>query len=128
MTAHRERLRNRRRSETSEIEVAGLRYKVSVSYFDDGRLAEAFGSNHKSGNASDVAARDAGILLSFSAVRLPGRDDLPRSLAHYRRISIRRDRRRARHAGRHQPQHKDHAMKQKLTLDEHRLEDRRRPR
>ncbi len=64
MTA-RERLPNRRRSETFQIEHAGLRYTVSFSRFGDGDLAEVFISNHKRGNASDVAARDAGILLSF---------------------------------------------------------------
>ena len=38
---------------------------MTVGRFADGTLAECFISNHKSGNASDVAARDAGILLSF---------------------------------------------------------------
>jgi hypothetical protein len=64
-TAIRQRLPNRRRCQTREIEFAGLRFKVSVGYFPDGSLAEAFISNHKAGNASDVAARDAGILLSL---------------------------------------------------------------
>ena len=61
----RRHLPNRRRCETLDIEIAGLRYKVSVGYFPDGSLAECFVSNHKAGNASDVAARDAGILLSL---------------------------------------------------------------
>jgi hypothetical protein len=61
----RKRLPNRRLCQTRDIEFAGLRYKVSVGYFPDGSPAEAFISNHKAGNASDVAARDAGILLSF---------------------------------------------------------------
>jgi hypothetical protein len=38
---------------------------VTIGYFPDGTLGEVFISNHKAGNASDVAARDAGILLSF---------------------------------------------------------------
>jgi hypothetical protein len=59
------RLPNRRASETLELEYAGLRYKVTVSRFSNGSLAECFVSNHKSGNASDVAARDVGILLSL---------------------------------------------------------------
>ena len=63
--SERRRLPNRRFSETFDIEVAGLRYKATISRFDDGELAEVFISNHKAGNASDVAARDAGILLSF---------------------------------------------------------------
>ena len=61
----RRRLPNKRPSETFDIEVAGLRYKVTVGYFDDNSLAEVFVSNHKAGNASDVAARDAGILVSL---------------------------------------------------------------
>jgi hypothetical protein len=65
MSGIRQDLPNRRRSENSEIEVSGLRYKFSKSNFADGRLAEVFISNHKAGNAADVAARDAGILLSF---------------------------------------------------------------
>ena len=61
----RQRLPNRRMAATFDIEVAGLSYKVTTGYFADRSLAEVFISNHKSGNASDVAARDAGILLSF---------------------------------------------------------------
>jgi hypothetical protein len=64
MTA-REFLKNRRSSETFDVEVTGLRYKTTVSFFADGRLAEVFVSNHKSGNAADVAARDGGILVSL---------------------------------------------------------------
>jgi hypothetical protein len=64
MTARR-RLPNRRAAQSFDIEHAGLRYKVTVGYFPDGSLAECFLSNHKAGNASDVAARDAGILVSL---------------------------------------------------------------
>jgi hypothetical protein len=59
------RLQNRRKSETLDLEVAGLRYKVTVSYFPSGDLAECFISNHKAGNAADIAARDCGILISL---------------------------------------------------------------
>jgi hypothetical protein len=61
----RERLPNRRLASTFELEVAGLSYKVTAGYFADGCLAEVFVSNHKAGNASDVAARDGGILVSL---------------------------------------------------------------
>jgi hypothetical protein len=61
----RARLPNRRLAETFDIEVAGLKYKATIGRFPDGALAECFVSNHKAGNASDVAARDAGILLSL---------------------------------------------------------------
>ena len=63
--SERRRLPNRRRAETVTLEHAGLRYKVTLGYFDDGTPAEAFVCNHKAGNASDVAARDGGILLSL---------------------------------------------------------------
>jgi hypothetical protein len=49
MTAPRRRLPNRRRSTTLDIEVAGLKYKATVSCFPDGSLAELFISNHKAG-------------------------------------------------------------------------------
>jgi hypothetical protein len=45
--------------------VEGLHYKATASRFPDGQLAEVFVSNHKAGNAADVAARDAGILVSL---------------------------------------------------------------
>jgi hypothetical protein len=64
MTARR-RLANRRFSTTFDIEIAGLKYKATISRFPDGSMAELFVSNHKAGNASDVAARDAGILVSL---------------------------------------------------------------
>src|SRR5436853_7270276 len=59
----REHLANRRCAETFDIELHGLKYKVTVGRLPDGRPAEIFVSNHKAGNASDVAARDAGILV-----------------------------------------------------------------
>jgi hypothetical protein len=61
----RQRLPNRRRSETFDVEAAGLHYTATVSRFADGSVAEIFVANHKRGNASDVAARDAGILISL---------------------------------------------------------------
>jgi hypothetical protein len=65
MTARR-RLADRRASTTFALEHATLKYTVSYSRFDSGELAEVFVGNHMRGNASDVAARDAGILLSFA--------------------------------------------------------------
>jgi hypothetical protein len=61
----RERLANRRCAETFDIELHGLKYKVTVGRFPDGRPAEIFVSNHKAGNTADVAARDGGILVSL---------------------------------------------------------------
>jgi hypothetical protein len=61
----RTQLPNRRPSENFDLEFRGMKYKVTVARFSDGSPCEAFISNHKAGNASDVAARDAGILLSL---------------------------------------------------------------
>jgi hypothetical protein len=59
------RLPARRACQTFDVEHWGLRYKVTAGYFSNGSLAEIFVCNHKAGNASDVAARDAGILVSL---------------------------------------------------------------
>jgi len=61
----RTQLPNRRPSESFYLDFHGMRYKVTIGRFPDGPLRETFISNHKAGNASDVAARDAGILLSL---------------------------------------------------------------
>jgi hypothetical protein len=66
MTAGRQRLPNRRASESFTFELDGLRFTATVSRFDDGRIAELFLNNHKSGNQVDTNARDAAILLSFA--------------------------------------------------------------
>jgi hypothetical protein len=62
----RERLPNRRASETFELTVADLRYTCTVSRYSDGRIAEIFLTNHKSNSAADVGARDAAIAFSFA--------------------------------------------------------------
>jgi hypothetical protein len=64
MTA-RERLPNRRASETAELAAAGIWYTCTLSHYSDGRIAELFLSNH-SASAADVGARDAGIAFSFA--------------------------------------------------------------
>jgi hypothetical protein len=66
MTAGRQRLPNRRASESFTFELNGLRFTATVSRFDDGRIGELFLNNHKFGNQSDTNARDAAILLSFA--------------------------------------------------------------
>jgi hypothetical protein len=65
MTA-RERLPNRRASESFTFELNGLRFTATVSRFPNGRIGELFLNNHKFGNQSDTNARDAAILLSFA--------------------------------------------------------------
>jgi ribonucleoside-diphosphate reductase alpha chain len=62
----RERLPNRRASESFSFEVAGLRDTATFSRFPDGRIGELFLCNHKSGNQSDTNAHDAAIVLSFA--------------------------------------------------------------
>jgi hypothetical protein len=68
MTAQpsRERLPDRRASETFEVELNGRRYRCTVSRFADGRLGELFISNNKSGSDSDTAARDSAIVCSIA--------------------------------------------------------------
>ena len=62
----RQRLPNRRASETLTLECGGLRYTATVSRFDDGRIGELFLSNHKNNSSADTAARDAAITCSIA--------------------------------------------------------------
>ena len=64
--AQRQRLPNRRESENFSFELNGLRFTATVSLFGDGRIAELFLNNNKAGNAADITARDAAIILSFA--------------------------------------------------------------
>jgi hypothetical protein len=64
--SERQRLPNRRASETFDIEVAGLKYTATVSRFADGRIGELFLSNHKNNSGADTNARDAAIAFSFA--------------------------------------------------------------
>jgi hypothetical protein len=65
-SVRRERLPNRRASETFEVHSAGLDYRVTVSRYPDGRLAEIFLSSHKMGSHADNAARDSAIMASIA--------------------------------------------------------------
>jgi len=62
----RERLRNRRLSESFTLEVHGLHYVASFSRFDDGRVAELFLQTHNSASQSDANARDSAIAASLA--------------------------------------------------------------
>ena len=62
----RERLPNRRWSETFTLEHYGLHYAASFSRFDDGRVAEVFLQDHKPGSQSDSNARDAAVAASLA--------------------------------------------------------------
>jgi hypothetical protein len=62
----RERIPDRRSSETRDIECGGRRYRCTTSRFADGRLAEIFLSNNKAGSDSDTVARDSAIVCSIA--------------------------------------------------------------
>ena len=62
----RERLPNRRWSETFTLELHGLHYLASFSRFDDGRVAEVFLQDHKPASQSDSNARDSAIAASLA--------------------------------------------------------------
>jgi hypothetical protein len=46
--------------------VSALRYKATVSYFDNGRLGEIFLVNTKSGSMSDNNARGVAVICSIA--------------------------------------------------------------
>jgi hypothetical protein len=62
----RRRLRNRRLSETFELESQGLRFTATVSRFRDGSLAEIFLQNHKAGSMAGINAQDAAVVCSIA--------------------------------------------------------------
>jgi hypothetical protein len=61
----RQRLPNRRLCESFQLEHAGLGYTVSFSRFLDGGIGELFIQNHKRSGGADIAAVDAGIVVSL---------------------------------------------------------------
>jgi hypothetical protein len=62
----RERLPNRRASETFSFEVEGLHYCATFSCFADGRVGEIFIDNHKVGSQSHGNATDAAVAASLA--------------------------------------------------------------
>lgn len=66
MTAQRQRLPNRRASESFAFELNGLCFTATVSRFDDGRVAEIFIGNGKAGSDSDSAAKDSAVVASIA--------------------------------------------------------------
>jgi hypothetical protein len=62
----RERLPNRRASETFNFQVEKLCYCATVSRFADGRLGEIFIGNHKVGSQSSANATDAAVAASLA--------------------------------------------------------------
>ena len=66
MTAGRQRLPNRRASETFDFECGNFHYVATISRFADGRLAEIFIGNGKAGSSLDTAAKDSAIVSSIA--------------------------------------------------------------
>ena len=62
----REKLTNRRASETLKLIHDGARYQCSFSRFPDGRLAEVFISVAKVGTGLNVMARDLAVVTSLA--------------------------------------------------------------
>jgi len=62
----RNRLPNRRRSETREIiHNGGHKLTLSVGFYDDGRFGECFVASSKIGTELEATARDSAILISL---------------------------------------------------------------
>ena len=62
----RQRLPNRRASTNFELEVAGLHYTATVSFYPNGHISELFLSNHRHNSSADTNARDSAIAFSFA--------------------------------------------------------------
>lgn len=64
----RQELPLRRRSETFEIDFAGLKkaHTVTVGYYEDGRVGEVFLNGGKSGEVVEAIARDGAVILSMA--------------------------------------------------------------
>ena len=80
MTAARQRLPDRRLSESFGFTCGGMAYVATVSRFDDGRLAEIFLTNHKVGSAAETAARDSAVVASIAMQHGVDVDTLRRAL------------------------------------------------
>jgi hypothetical protein len=76
----RERLPNRRGSESFRFECNGVPYGCTYSRFADGRLAEVFVESNKNGSAADIVSRDAAIACSFALQHGADADLIRRSL------------------------------------------------
>jgi hypothetical protein len=67
MTSARRRLPNRRASEAFTIQVAGLKYTATVSYFPGtNELAEIFLTNHRANSDAGAAACDSAVVCSIA--------------------------------------------------------------
>ncbi len=61
----RERLPDRRPSETADLEYEGTSYALTIGFYLDGRPGEAFTGNAKVGSGVEAVLDDAAILVSL---------------------------------------------------------------
>jgi hypothetical protein len=68
MVQHRRTLDQRRACETFSIDWAGfsMPHKVTIGFYNDGRIGEVFINGGKSGEAVEAIARDGAVLLSLA--------------------------------------------------------------
>ena len=64
--APRQRLPNRRDSQTFNFGWLGMSFTASISRYSDGRLAEIFLTSPKVGTHADIAARDSAVVASLA--------------------------------------------------------------
>jgi len=62
----RQRLPNRRGCETFAFQCGTINYVATIGRFDDGRVAEIFLTNHKTGSDADAAAKDSAVVASIA--------------------------------------------------------------
>ena len=62
----RQRLPNRRASETFAVECAGLSYVATISRFNDERIAELFLTNHRADSSAGIMSSDCAIAASLA--------------------------------------------------------------
>src|SRR6516162_5407919 len=66
MNALRTRLPNRRESSTFGFQCGAHHYVATVSYFQNGELAEIFIGNGRAGSHVDAAAKDSAVVASIA--------------------------------------------------------------
>lgn len=62
----RQRLPNRRASETFSFRWLSMNFTATVSRFDSGDLAEIFLENHQAGTHADTTAKDSAVVASLA--------------------------------------------------------------
>ena len=77
----RERLPQRRRSENLVFQLEGHSFTATISFYEDGRIGEAFVTNSKYGNQLDTNSRDAAILFSFAVQHGANINDIRKALS-----------------------------------------------